>query len=231
MEPVVELRVWQVPSVRVPQAIARMGHQRRPLRRTSGLTFAKLLGTGSGRTFTMRDADPRRWALLTVFDSAAAADRFGGGQIDRSWAGIADESLRLRLRPLSSKGKWAAREPFGDPCPARWDGPVAALTRARIKPSQWRRFWSSVPPVAADLRERDGLRMSLGIGEAPLGLQGTFSVWETNRALTAFAQRGEAHRVVIEDTGRHDWYAEELFARFAVIGAEGSFDGRTVVQP
>jgi hypothetical protein len=230
MEPVVELRVWQVPASRVPAAIARMGYQRRPLRRATGLAFAKLLGTGSGRTFTMRDADPRRWALLTVFDSGGAADDFNGGEIDRSWSVIADESLRLRLRPLSSRGRWAGRQPFGDPCPERWDGPVAALTRARIKPSQWRLFWSSVPPVATDLRARDGLRMSLGIGEAPLGLQGTFSVWESNSALTAFAQRGAAHRVAIEDTARHDWYAEELFARFAVTSAVGSFDGQAVVS-
>jgi hypothetical protein len=92
----------------------------------------------------------------------------------------------------------------------------------------WRRFWSSVPPVATDLQHRTGVVLSLGIGEAPIGLQGTFSVWESNRALTEFAQRGEAHRAVINDTERLEWYSEELFARFSVLGSSGSFNGVTV---
>ena len=62
---VVELRIWETP--RVSRAVSRVAISRLQLRRISGLRFAKLLGTGSGETFTMRDADPHHWALLTVW--------------------------------------------------------------------------------------------------------------------------------------------------------------------
>ncbi len=45
----------------------RMALDRRILKR-SNLEFFKLLGTGSGKTFTTKDADPLRWGLLMVGD-------------------------------------------------------------------------------------------------------------------------------------------------------------------
>lgn len=227
--PAVTMRIWRVPTSGIPGAVARVGAQRRQLRGVPGLAFAKQLGTGSGESFTLRDAQLRRWALLTVFDDASASRRFDDSAIVGAWEDAAEEALRIDLAPLASRGRWSGQAPFDVPPPdRRWDGPTAALTRARIKPSQWRRFWASVPPVAADLRGRSGLELSLGIGEAPVGLQGTFSVWRSNRALTEFAQRGAAHRAVVADTARRQWYAEELFARFAVVAAEGTFDGRGI---
>src|SRR3954470_14220214 len=101
-----------------------MAADRPARRRTAGLGFAKLLGTGSGRTFTPRDADPRRWGLLTVWDDARAADAFADGHVVGSGRRIADEEWTARLRPLSARGRWSGREPFGHPSPERWDGPV-----------------------------------------------------------------------------------------------------------
>src|SRR3954464_7638468 len=109
-----------------------MAADRRPLRRTPRLRFAKLLGTGSGRTFTVRDADPRRWALLGVWDDDAAADAFADGPLVRRWGRLAGEGVHVRLRPRGARGRWSRREPFGRPAPQRWDGPVAAITRARL---------------------------------------------------------------------------------------------------
>jgi hypothetical protein len=223
---VVDLRVWGVD--RVAPALLRMGTGRRALRRAPGLQFAKLLGTGSGESFTLRDADPHHWALLTVFADEAAADRFAGGRLVSRWQDAAAEQLAVRLRPLTARGRWSRREPFpaaGGPA-AEVEGPVAALTRARLRPSRAVGFWRSVPPVVADLRDAPGLRLSLGIGEAPVGLQGTFSLWDSQRALVDFAYRGAAHRDVVARTGPQRWYAEELFARFAVLDVQGSYRGR-----
>lgn len=221
----VTVDVWRVPTTKIALAVGRMGLDRLPLRRTEGLRFWKLLGTGSGRTFTMKDADPHHWALLTVWDDPQAAGAFPESTTSRRWASISDEHARYSLRPLASRGTWAGRSPFGDPLPHRWDGPVAALTRARIKPSQWRTFWSAVPPVSQDLHRGGGMVAAMGIGEAPLGLQGTFSIWESHRALTEFAHRRPAHAAVMTATHEIGWYAEELFARFAVIAATGTFKG------
>jgi hypothetical protein len=88
-----------------------------------------------------------------------------------------------------------------------------------------------VPPVSADLHAVDGLLFSLGIGEAPVALQGTFSIWSGNPALTAFAYRRGPHREVMARTEELQWYAEELFARFALVGAAGEFGGEPVALP
>ena len=227
MPPLTTLHVWGVPGRAVPAALLRMAVDRRPLRRTPGLRFAKLLGTGSGRTFTVRDADPRRWALVAVWDDDAAADTFEGSPVVRRWRRLAEEEFSVRLRPLASRGRWSRREPFGTPTPQRWDGPVAAITRARLVPRMAVRFWRAVPPVSADLHAGPGLRLALGIGEAPIGLQGTFSVWASAAELNDFAYGRAAHAAVVDRTAREGWYAEELFARFAVLSAAGTIGGRS----
>ena len=227
--PVVSLHVWGVPPARVPQALLHMGGDRRLLRRTAGLRFAKLLGTGSGRTFTIRDADPRHWALLAVWDDEGGPARFEHSAVVDGWDHLAHERARFLLRPLASRGSWAGRQPFGDPVASRWDGPVAAVTRARIRTGLLPTFWRSVPPVSTDLRAVDGLAFALGIGEAPVALQGTFSVWRDNAALTDFAHRRAPHRAVMERTAQVQWYAEELFARFALVSAVGEFGGEPVL--
>lgn len=89
----------------------------------------------------------------------------------------------------------------------------------------WRRFQAEVPPVSQSLHMSEGLLTAFGIGEAPIGLQGTISIWVDNKSLTQFAQREQAHREVIEKTHKLDWYSEELFARFAVISAQGHLNG------
>jgi hypothetical protein len=232
----VTLHLWGVPTRAVPAAVLRMARDRRPLRRTPGLRFGKLLGTGSGRTFTVRDADPRHWGVLAAWESAAAADAFEHGPVVRAWSRIADERLRVRLRPLASRGSWARWQPFGEPPVTAYDdrparGPVAAVTRARIAPRRLLTFWRAVPPVSADLHRADGLRLAVGIGEAPVGLQGTFSLWDSAAALTAFAYGRAPHTEAIRRTAELGWYAEELFARFAVLDVDGTLAGRTYSLP
>ena len=208
-------------------ALVRMARDRRTIRRTPGLRFGKLLGTGSGRTFTLRDADRNRWGLLATWASAADAAAFERGPVASAWQRIATERLRVDLRPASSRGEWSGRRPFGDPVPdPAYDGPVAALTRARIVPRRMVTFWRAVPPVSADLRSADGLRLAIGVGEAPVGLQGTFSLWTSAAAVTAFAHRRPAHVEAVRRTAEVGWYGEELFARFAVLGVEGTVGGR-----
>jgi hypothetical protein len=73
------------------------------------------------------------------------------------------------------------------------------------------------------LKSSAGLIHAIGIGEAPLGLQGTFSIWESPKAIRDFAYQGAAHKAAIEATHRERWYAEELFARFAITEQSGSF--------
>jgi hypothetical protein len=204
-----------------------MGLDRRHLARTPGLRFAKLLGTGDGRTFTVRDADPHHWGLIAAWDDVEAAAEFATGPTERAWSRLTTERLAVRMEPVASRGRWSGREPFGDPVPHPTTGPVASITRARLRLRRARGFWAAVPPVSADLREVPGLRLAVGIGEAPIGLQGTFSLWDDAASLLEFAYRRAAHREVVARTATEGWYVEELFARFRVLSVEGTFAGRT----
>lgn len=222
----VTLHLWTVPRAAIPVALARMALDPPRVRRLPGVTFAKLLGTGDGRTFTVRDATPTRWGLLACWSDRAAAAAFPDSPTGRGWDRLATESWRADLVPLASRGRWSRRSPFGDPTPVRRPGPVVALTRARIALRWAPRFWRAVPPVSADLHATPGLLLALGVGEAPIGLQGTFSLWESDAALREFAHRRGPHVEVVRRTAQERWYAEELFARFHVAAAAGTLDGR-----
>jgi hypothetical protein len=226
--PIVRLDVWGVSGQGIASAFMRMGLQRRTLRRLPGLTFAKLMGTGSGETFTMRDADPGHWAALTTWLDHDHAQEFGDSSIARAWNSSANEHLTVTMRPLVSRGRWSGRDPFAVPDTKAGPGPIAAITRARIKPSMWSKFWSAVPPVSLDLRDDPGVAFTLGIGEAPVGLQGTFSIWRNAKAISDFAYRRPAHAEVVRKTHELDWYAEEMFTRFQVLEIEGTYAGSPV---
>ena len=235
----VTMTLWGVAPARVPQAVGRMATDRFRLRRTPGLRFAKLLGTGDGRTFTARDADPLHWGLIACWQDEQAAAAALAGPVGRGWDRISRERLHVRLRPVHSRGRWARRTPFGDPsssapssapasapAAAPPPGPVASVTRARLRPAAARSFWRAVPAVSTDLHQVAGLRLAVGIGEAPVGLQGTFSLWQDAASLVDFAHRRRPHAEVVRRTPAEGWYAEELFARFAVLGSAGTFEGR-----
>jgi hypothetical protein len=209
-----------------------MGAHRLALRRLAarpqGPTFSKLLGTAKPTTFTPSASDPRHWALLTVWRTAADADAFDDSAVARSWQLIADQTLRLSMTPLASIGRWSGAEPFGQPAPRRHEGPVAAITRARVRPTKVRAFWDQSARVARAVEGAEGLVMTTGIGEAPVGLQGTFSLWSSVEAMNRFARLDPVHLEAMERTPTHGWYAEELFARLSVDQAHGTFVGMDV---
>jgi hypothetical protein len=226
--PLVTLHAWRVPRTALPRVLARMAVDRRRLRATPGVRFGKLLGTGTGTGFGPTDADPTRWAALVVWSDPARGAEFDHSPVGAAWRRIADAAVRVDLRPLTSRGRWSGVEPFGEPVGGRDpDGPLLALTRARLRPSRAVGFWRAVPPVAAALRTAPGLLARFGIGEAPLGFQGTVSVWRSATDLTRFAYRHPEHRAAVMRTPVRRWYAEELFARLAVRDVVGD---RTVLD-
>jgi len=210
---------WKIKPSKVGFALLRMALDRGALRRIKGVHFAKMLGTGKGETFTPRDADANRWGALIVIDSANL-EKLDESKLINSWRANSISEVRYLLDPISSHGLWAKVNPFAY-ASTQTDGEVIAITRARIKWFQNFRFWRAVPPVTQSLHSSPGLINTIGIGEAPIGLQGTFSHWRTGADLRNFAYKGAAHQVVIAATERHQWYAEELFARFAVRDIRG----------
>jgi hypothetical protein len=157
-----------------------------------------------------------------VWDDPAGPARFAGSRPGRAWGKLSSAGARVDLAPVSSRGQWSGGRPFGEPAgKSTGDSPVLALTRARLRPSRAATFWRAVPPVAAELHRAPGLLARFGIGEAPIGWQGTISVWRSATDLVTFAYRQPEHRAAVDRTATAKWYAEELFARFAVLDVHG----------
>ncbi len=220
---IVALYFWEVSPSAVPLAIGHMALDRfklNSLRKKSQLSFFKLLGTGKGKSFTPKDADPLRWGLLVCLPEEGLK-HFDNSPLINRWRTIANSEFRALLTPISAHGKWAGQEPFEVDADLKWAGPVAAITRAKIVVKKNPLFWRAVPPVTQSLRGAAGLKVAIGIGEAPIGLQGTFSIWDSAADLKEFAYSGAAHQGAIRATKTNEWYSEELFARFAVIEQRG----------
>ena len=207
--------------------LAQMGTSPPVLRRVPGLRFFKLLGSGASNGFGLWP-NLDRYGLMAVWENATVAEAFFGQH--PFWAGYerrSTETWTVQLAPLKSQGLWDGKNPFdyvpeimpGD------DAPVAVLTRASIRWQKTPRFWQFVEPTSAALTQAVGVRAAIGLGELPVVRQATFSVWESAEAMRQFAYRDARHREVIQLTHREKWYAEELFARFRVLGSTGTLDG------
>jgi len=211
----------------IPFAFLSMAIDRIRIRMFTGISFAKMLGTGTGETFTPQDANLNRWGIVVVIDENRI-EAFDSSSLISNWRKRSTSEMRAVLSPLSSHGLWSKQNPFDFTAAlSNPDAQIAAITRARIKWHQNFRFWRAVPPVVIDLHSNPGLISAIGIGEAPIGLQGTFSLWSSAAALRDFAYKGKAHQVAIEQTKQFNWYSEELFARFEVLELRGSIATNT----
>lgn len=203
----VRLHVWRVRRRSVPLAFWGMAIDRRRLRRDA--EFVKLLGTGRGSEFGAGAGDLTRWAAIIVGDPPVTPPMRG-----------ATAACTLTLEPIASRGTWAGRAPF-EPAGRPGDGMIAVLTRARLKARKAPAFWKAIDPVARTLPGADGMICAFGVGEAPVGFQGTVSLWRSAADVVRFAYRQPEHAAVVDRTAREGWYAEELFARFRVLDVTG----------
>ena len=183
------------------------------------------MGTGKARN-TGPSVDLRRRAMFAVWDDDAALDRFlASSPVASGWKQAA-ESWHVRLRAISGDGTWRGRQIMqGLEAASENGGPICTLTRADVRIKHWHTFAAASRATSLDVAAAKGLLRVVGIGEAPVGKQATFSIWEDDAALRQFAYRTAGHVEVMRRTRQEGWYAEEMFARFQPYASTGSWDG------
>jgi heme-degrading monooxygenase HmoA len=189
-----------------------------------GLEFFKLMGSGGKNGFS-KMFNVNVYALLGVWLSEeAAASYFDESEHFSGFQSRASEYWTIYMNTCKAHGKWSGLNPFHTNQPYQ-SGPIAVITRARIKLRFLRKFWSYVPSVSKNMEDRDGSIFSIGIGEYPWLMQATFSLWEDEESMRNYAYRSKVHSEVIQKTREHGWYSEELFANFIPYKTAGSWEG------
>jgi spheroidene monooxygenase len=207
--------------------ISQMALARFALARAPEPLFWKLCGSGTGEGFTPKP-NWGVWTIMAVWsDEAVAREGVQAMPVWQRWRAWAREDWHLILQPLAARGTWAGENPFRpDPKSEPRAGAMAVLTRATVKPRHALRFWKRVPRISHSIGENTDVAFKIGIGEVPLLHQVTFSVWPDAQSMARFAHADGPHSRAVRDVRAGDWFAEELYARFRLIGTVGSWGGK-----
>ncbi|MEM8657348.1 MAG: spheroidene monooxygenase [Pseudomonadota bacterium] len=206
-------------------AFAQMGLARGPLSRLPGIGFFKLMGTGTGEGFTPIP-DTTAVAILTTWpDLETAREQTRNSAVFARYHARAVEAWSIHLTPRSAWGAWARRMPFA-PTGGDYGDAVVALTRATVRPSVALRFWRRVPDISRAIGADPNVIFKQGVGEVPWLHQVTFSIWPNTQAMAAFARADGPHARAIRAVRDGNWFREELYARFAILAAEGQWNGQ-----
>lgn len=192
--------------------------------RVPGLRFMKTLGSGRDGGFGLMPSASHQGLFCLFSDDDAARDFVARSALVERYRESSSECLLLRLRPASARGSWDGMA-IAAGAPIAADAPLAALTRAAIRPLAAPGFWRHAPAAQAGLAQADGCELAIGLGEAPLLRQATFSLWRNAAAMDAYARTG-AHQQAIRAAWQHHFFSESMFVRFAPVAIEGCWGGR-----
>nr|WP_306115651.1 MULTISPECIES: spheroidene monooxygenase [unclassified Roseovarius] len=203
-----------------------MGLARPQMRKLQGVGFWKLCGSGTGEGFTPIPNTAVYAILATWPDEATARQQTQSACIFRRYRKRSSESWTVFLAPVSSRGEWSGKSPF-DPTEDGLNGPVAALTRATLRPLAALRFWRRVPDISDVIGDDGNVIFKIGVGEVPLMHQITFSIWPDTQTMAAFARADGPHARAIRAVRDGNWFREELYARFRILGDSGTWHGHS----
>jgi hypothetical protein len=202
-------------------AFTRMGFPPLKNKVIPGLQFWKALGSGGNNGFSVKP-DFSVYALLTVFDNEETANAFCESNIIERYLKGAIAHAHIFMHNAHAHGMWSQKKPFETVVPLDHTKPLCVITRATIKPVLALKFWNYVPTVSAEIENFDGLIYSKGVGEWPIFMQATFSIWESADAMMAYAYKNKKHAEMVKKTRELGWYKEELFSRFHPFKQKGN---------
>ncbi|MDO8906728.1 hypothetical protein [Hydrogenophaga sp.] len=195
-----------------------------------GMCFAKVMGSGHGGGFGIRPSATHQ-GLITMFDHADHAKAFLAGPVVQGYRERAGDFWTGTLEVLTARGQWDGQawgatsstqlgfesDAANDPSDPR---PLAALTRASIRPAKAMAFWRNAPATQAAMQQASGCTLAMGLGEAPLVRQCTFSLWKDTPSMLEYAHQG-AHQQAIEAAYKHRYFSESLFVRMRLLQQDG----------
>lgn len=196
---------------------------------TPGLTFHRMMGSGGGNGFSVAP----NWGVYALVghwtERSAAEDFFANHPWYADARAHSRDRVTFYLQATLTHGEWGGGNPF-TPRPEDYDkhAPVAVITRATIYPHKLPDFWRYVPRTSASVYGRPERLLSIGIGEYPVFMQATFSLWTSGAAMTEFAYSSTHHKEVVQLTRARGWYREELFTRFRLLDVVGDWPGLDV---
>jgi spheroidene monooxygenase len=199
------------------------------LKHVAGLLFAKVMGSGHEGGFGLRPSASHQ-GLVLMFDTHDHATAFLQSDLSQQYKHNAREWFSACMTVDSSRGAWnhiawqATSAAAGLPPATPDHRPVATLTRASIRSASAMAFWRYAPAAQADLHAAQGCLLAMGLGEAPLLRQCTFSIWQDTASMVAYAQSG-AHHAAIQAAYKHGFFTESMFVRMRVLAMSGQWQG------
>ena len=218
-------------------AVSAMGIHSLILKFRKGIRFSKTLGCGKGGTFS-KAPDWQQWGLLAVKDDMSTLlkseqtnlqliKEIYGSFIAAWYKLFGCEIWTVILEPIEGHGTWNSKKAFGElPPKTDYEGMIAVLTRASIRPQKLKQFWEHVEGAANEMSKADGFLFSQGIGEALWIRQATLSFWSSKAHMKTFAYKMHAHKEIVQKTRAENWYSEDMFVRFKVLKVKGSILGK-----
>ena len=217
-----------------------------PYKDVPGLTTVKVMGSGHGGGFSLRPSATHQ-GLICTFSHLDLALKFLDSPAIQAYRSRARECWTGVLSVQSARGHWdkqgwqaSSAQALGvsgdqasqgqglDGMPH--SGPFAVLTRASIVPTKAMAFWRYAPAAQSDLGQAPGCLLAMGLGEAPLVRQCTFSLWQDTAAMLAYAHQG-AHQVASAAAYKHQFFSESMFVRMQVLQMAGVWQGRSFDAP
>jgi hypothetical protein len=200
------------------------------LANVKGQTFYRLMGSGKGlgfnpwpdwSTYALIQSWTGEEEALAFFDHSKLMERYN----ERT-----EERCTVFMISTKAHGTWSGQSPFIKPEGLQIESLyTAVLTRAVIRTSKLITFWSYVPTAQRPIEGATGLLFTKGVGEVPFKNMATFSIWETETDMMAYAYQSAEHKKAIQMTRELDWYSEEMFSRFSPYAIEGDWGGGALV--
>lgn len=191
-----------------------------------GLLDSHLAPAAPLRTSAVPRVTLGRLALVSLWEDDVAIDAF---EADHAVANVMSGGWRVRLEPLRRWGSWPGlpeslpteRTPGVD-----LPGPFAVVTLARTRMSQIVRFLRTSQPAESAAVAAPGFIWGTALAMPPFFA--TVSLWESTRALSAYAygRSQPAHHDAVEIDKAKPFHHQSAFIRFLPYAATGSLGGR-----